>query len=64
MKNEYKCRKCGGKECRRRNFKIKGKGMSDYRRKLSNQTPSQINRLHLSKVICKKCGHAQRFKIK
>ena len=64
MKTEYRCRKCSGKEYRKRNFKIKGKGMSDYRRKLSNQNPTQFDRLHMSKVICKKCGHAQRFNAK
>lgn len=64
MKTEYKCRKCGNKEYRRRKFKIKGKGMSDYHRKLSKQYPAAFNREHTSKVICKKCGYAQRFKVK
>ncbi len=60
---EFKCRKCGYKEYRRVKFKIKGKGMSDYRRKLSNQIPVSFNRF-AEKVRCKKCGHAQRFKEK
>jgi len=64
MKTEYRCRKCGCKEYRKKSFKVKGKSMSDYRRKLSNQSPTQMKRMYDSKVICKKCGHAQRFKIK
>ena len=64
MVTEFKCRKCGCKEYRRVKFKIKGKGMSDYHRKLSKQSPVSFNRNYTSKVVCKKCSHSQRFKVK
>ena len=60
---EFKCRKCGNKTYRRKKYKIKGKSMTDYRRKLSKQQPASFQRLD-SKVICKECGNSQRFKIK
>ena len=61
MAKQFVCRKCGCKSFRRKQYKIKGKGMADLRRKLSNQCPSSFNREE-EKVICRKCKHAQRFK--
>lgn len=60
---QFTCRKCGNHTFKRRKYKLKGKGMSDYRRKLSKQAPASFNR-HDSKVICQKCGCAQRTKLK
>lgn len=57
---EFSCRKCGNHTFRRRGYKIKAKGMSDYRRKLSHQNPASFKK-HDSKVVCKKCSHGQRI---
>ena len=59
----FTCRKCGNHTYRRREYKIHGKSMVDYRRKLAHQCPTSFNRYD-SKVICCNCGCAQRTKLK
>lgn len=58
---KFTCIKCGCHEYKRKGYKVHGKGNSDYRRKLSKSQPVSFQRFD-SKVVCHKCGHAQRFK--
>jgi len=57
---KFTCRKCRNHTYRKRQYKIKGKSMTDYRHKLTNQCPLAFKKLD-DKVMCLKCGHAQKL---
>ena len=60
MGKKFTCRKCGHHDHRKSGFKIKGKSMLDYRKKLTRQNPISVKKRDLT-VVCLKCKHRQRF---
>lgn len=57
---EFRCRKCGGKKWRRRGMRIKGKAMESAGKRMKKRGGAESIERHTRKVVCIKCGHAQK----